>query len=198
MVKRYDQAYFDRWYRHPRHRVSSPAALARKVSAVVSVAEYLLGRGVRYVLDVGCGEAPWYPVLRRLRPAVRYTGIDASEYVVRRFGRRRNIRPGTFGGLRDLPDVETYDLVVCCDVMQYLSTRELRQGVSALGERLGGVAFLEAYTTADDMVGDLRDWHRRSPDYYRRLFRSSGLVACGLHCYVGAELAANTTALERT
>ena len=30
MSKRYDQAYFDRWYRHPRHRVKSDDTLVRK------------------------------------------------------------------------------------------------------------------------------------------------------------------------
>ena len=66
-MKTYDRAYFDRWYRDPRERVTTRAALERKVRMVISITEYILGRPIRTVLDVGCGEAPWYPVLRRIR-----------------------------------------------------------------------------------------------------------------------------------
>lgn len=196
-MKRYDRSYFDRWYRDPRHRVTTPAALGRKVSAVLGLSEYLLDQPVRSVLDVGCGEGAWCVQLRRLRPSAYYAGIDPSEYVVERYGRARNIRLGGFADLAALSDLDSYDLVVCCDVIQYLPTRELRTGVAALGERLSGVAFLEAYTTADELGGDKRDWRHRSPQYFRRLFRSAGLVSCGIHCYVGADLARDTVVLER-
>src|SRR5512132_2009708 len=78
IMKSYDQAYFERWYRDPADRVSTRASLERKVRMAVGVAEFLLGRPIRTVLDVGCGEAPWFPVLRRLRPRIRYTGVDSS------------------------------------------------------------------------------------------------------------------------
>ena len=58
----------------------------------LGVAEYFLRRKVRSVLDIGAGEGAWRAELRRLRPSIRYTGVDPSEYVVRRHGRRRNIR----------------------------------------------------------------------------------------------------------
>ena len=44
--KIYDQAYFDKWYRHPDHSVASPAELRRKIAMVVAQAEYYLGRPV--------------------------------------------------------------------------------------------------------------------------------------------------------
>jgi hypothetical protein len=61
---------------------------------------------------------------------------------------------------------------------------------------LGGVAFLEAYTTGDDMEGDLDGWHHRSKSRYRSIFADAGLVACGIHCYLTRELAANAVELE--
>ena len=99
MTKRYDQAYFDRWYRDPAHRMWARADVERKVRMVLGVAEYVLDRSVRSVLDVGCGEGSWQPVLTRLRPRVRYQGVDDSAYAVAKFGKRRNIRRGTVGGL---------------------------------------------------------------------------------------------------
>ena len=89
--KTYDRAYFDRWYRNPETRVKSSAGIKRKAALALSVAEYYLERPVKNVLDVGCGEGNWLPALQALRPAIHYTGIDASPYVVERFGKKRNI-----------------------------------------------------------------------------------------------------------
>jgi SAM-dependent methyltransferase len=198
-VKHYDQSYFHRWYRSPRTRVITPADTKRKARLALGAAEYMLGRPVRTVLDVGAGEGAWLLALRALRPGVRYTGVDPSEYVVRRFGKRRNIHWGTFAALDEVGLLSgKYDLIVCCGVVNYLSTRELERGLEVIAAMLAGVAFIEVWTTADDVVGDRRGWREHSPQYYRRLFRRAGLVACGMHCYVGAALADEPAALERS
>jgi SAM-dependent methyltransferase len=197
-VKHYDRSYFHRWYRNPRTRVITPADTKRKAQLALGAAEYMLGRPVRSVLDIGAGEGAWLGALRALRPGVRYTGIDPSEYVVRRFGRRRNIHWGTFGGLDEEALLSgTYDLVVCCGVVNYLSKRELERGLEVIAAVLAGVAFIEVWTTADDVVGDRLHWQEHSPAYYRRIFQRAGLVACGMHCYVGPALVGDLAALER-
>ena len=197
-MKRYDESYFHRWYRSPRTRVITPADTRRKAALALSAAEYMLGRQVRTVLDIGAGEGTWLAPLRVLRPRVRYTGVDPSEYVVRRFGKRRNIHWGAFGEL-DAAGLlfGSYDLVVCCGVVNYLSTRELESGLRTIASVLAGVAFIAVWTSSDDIVGDRRGWQEYSPAYYRRVFRQAGLVACGLHCYVGPDLAAEAAALEK-
>ena len=50
MAKRYDQSYFDRWYR--RGGIGGARRLARKVALAVATAEYHLERPLRSVLDV--------------------------------------------------------------------------------------------------------------------------------------------------
>ena len=112
---RYDRAYFDRWYRDPKTRVKSSAAIRRKAALSLSVAEYYLERPVRTVLDVGCGEGNWLPALRSLRKGIRYTGVDASSYAVGRYGKSRNIRLGTFDTLEEIGLADDYDLIVCSD-----------------------------------------------------------------------------------
>ena len=194
--KIYDAAYFAKWYRDPRTRVHTPDAVRRKVRMVVGVAEYFLRRKIRSVLDVGAGEGAWRAELRRLRPGVRYQGVDASEYAVRKHGRRRNICLGTFEELPDLALGRGYDLIVCADVLQYVPDAALRRGVSHLATLLRGVAFLESYTTGDEMEGDLAGWHPRSKALYRRIFAEAGLSACGLHCHVTRELAQRAVELE--
>src|SRR6185295_7525987 len=101
-LKTYDRAYFDEFYRNPRTRVATRDSLERKVHMAVSVAEFLMGRRIQSVLDVGSGEAQWRAVLRRMRKNIRYIAVDPSEYVVAHFGKQRNIRLGSFGGLGSL------------------------------------------------------------------------------------------------
>ncbi len=194
--KSYDEAYFKKWYRNPRTRVHSPDSVRRKVRMVVGVTEYFLGRKLRSVLDVGAGEGAWGREISRLRPGVRYLGIDPSRYAVARFGRRRNIRLGSFEELPTLALGRGYDLIVCADVLQYVADAALRRGVRHLASLLRGVAFLEAYTSGDEMEGDLVGWHQRSKAQYRRVFADASLVACGIHCYLDPRAAERAVELE--
>jgi SAM-dependent methyltransferase len=196
MQKQYDREYFDKWYRDPRHAVSSRQVLARKVALAVAVAEYYLCRPLRDVLDVGCGEGVWRKPLLALRPEVDYLGLDSSEYAVARYGRSRNIRLATFGQLGELRFDRTFDLIVCSDVIHYVASAELRRGLRGIAEMLDGVAFLELFTSVDAPDGDKRGFLARSPQWYRSAFAEAGLIACGSHCYVGPRLGGGLSALE--
>lgn len=193
----YDQAYFDKWYRHPKHRVKSPLDMRRQLGFIVAATEYLLERPVRRVLDVGCGEGNWAPVLRRLRPGAAYYGVDGSEYAVRRFGRRRNLRLGTFSSLGSLGLRTDFDLVLCLGVLNYLPPDELRAGLRQLRALSEGVVYLELFARADDATGDFRRASTRSAAWYRRTIREAGFVAVGMHCYLPKSLAWHAAALER-
>ena len=196
---RFSQRYFDKWYRDPHHRVETRDALARQVAFVVSAAEYLLSRRVRSVLDVGCGEGNWAPVLKRLRPTARYCGVDPSEYAVRRFGKRRNITLGRVESLDTLDLPSEFDLVVCAGTLNYLDPRGFARGLAQLAERCQGMAYLEIYTREDrDLIfGDVAGAVLRDPRWYRSRLRQAGFVACGLHCYVTERWRDNVVALER-
>lgn len=198
-MKKYDRDYFDRWYRDPRVRVATAAVVARKVHLVVSIAEALLQRRIRSVLDVGCGEAAWRAPLKKLRPGIRYAGVDSSAYVIARYGKRRGIRLGTFGGLAAIERAfrGRFDVIVCCDVLQYIPAPELKSGLESVASLLGGVAYLEAYTSDDSIEGDKRAWHHRTAREYRRAFGAAGLTSVGMHCWVGDQLAPMAAELER-
>ena len=196
-AKVYDRKYFDRWYRDSRHAPFHLGMLPRRVLLAVAAAEYLLERPIRSVLDVGCGEGRWRPLLLRARPGVRYIGVDSSEYVVGRYGRRRNIRLGRFGSLGRMRLRGPFDLIVCADVLHYVPLSEARLGLKAIARLLGGMAFMELFTAADDTLGDNVAFQPRSPAAYRRLFSAAGLVHLGLHCYVGRRLQDRLVAFER-
>ena len=163
---------------------------------VAAVTEYFLGRKLRSVLDVGAGEGAWGVELKRLRPKIHYTGVDSSDYAVKHFGRERHILRGSFETLPSLRLGSEYDLLICADMLQYLSTPVLKRGIRYLSRRLVGVAYLEAFTEADEMEGDLEGWHPRTKSQYRRIFGDAGLVGCGMHCYLTAELAEKAVELE--
>lgn len=193
---RFDRAYFDRWYRDPRRRVLDRAEIERRAALVLSIAEYVLERPARSVLDVGCGEGNWRAPLLARRPRLRYVGVDPSAYVVRRFGRRRNIIRGAAESLDTLPLRGPFDIVIASGVLNFLSERSLRRAVRALGRLTNGVAFLELFTSADDVVGDTREWRPRSAAFYRRVLRRAGFTQCGPHCYAARPAAGTLAALE--
>lgn len=199
--KRYDRAYFDRWYRDPRRRIEAPGELARRVTAVAALAELRLGRPLRSVLDVGCGEGRWRAPLIRLRPRLHYLGLDGSADAVARFGARRGLHRVAFAELPDyaLPRGARgpFDLVVCSDVLHYLDDAEIHVGLPALARWTGGVAHLALLTAEDEVEGDLDGFHRRPAAWYRELFARLGLVGCGLQCYLPAARAVELPALER-
>jgi SAM-dependent methyltransferase len=193
----YDKAYFDKWYRHPRHRVKSPGDIARQLRFIVGATEYLLERPVRGVLDVGCGEGNWLRPLRQIRRRVRYWGVDSSEYAVRRWGRRRNIQLGTFGSLSALQLPSEIDLVLCCGVLMYVAPEELRAGLEAIQDRATGVCYFEVFTSEDDATGDFTRSEMRPSRWWRRLFRETGFVSCGMHLYLPRGLKDRAGTLER-
>ena len=197
MTKTYDRAYFDKWYRDPKHKVLSRQTLELKVRLAITVAEYHLGRPISNVLDVGCGEGVWQPILAELRPDAAYLGFESSEYAVRRYGLERNIRPLTFGQLGELRLDQRYDLVVCADVLHYLRGAEVERGLPGLAANLAGVAFIEVYTSQDDTEGDLQGFLKRPTSWYREQFSRVGLVGCGNHCYLSADLARGAAQLEK-
>jgi len=162
----------------------------------VTITEFLIGREIRTVLDVGCGEAPWFPILRRMRPNVRYVGVDSSEYAIERYGATRNIRHGTLATLGSMKSLRVSDLVVCADVLQYVETAEAERGLRAIRRLLGGAAYIEAFATEDAMAGDHVDWHERSAAEYRRLFRRAGLTQCGPYCFTDLDELDRLTTFE--
>ena len=192
----FDQAYFDKWYRHPRHRVKTPAELARQVAFVVRLAEWVLGRPLRTVLDVGCGEGQWCPAIRRLRPAVRYHGVDPSAYAVARHGARRGLQQGGIDELDTLTLDPQYDLVVCCGMLNYLAPDTLRRGLRQVAQRTGGMAYLELFTADDAVTGDTRWPAPQAPAWYRRTLRQAGFHGIGMHSYVPSVQRSRLAALE--
>lgn len=197
MAKQYDRSYFDRWYRPAERRPGAAGQLARKVALAVAGCEYYLGRRLRSVLDIGCGEGAWRAPLRRLRPKVDYLGLDSSQYAVARHGSRRNLRLVDFAQLGELRFDGSADLLVCSDVLHYLDAVTLRRGLSGFAQLGHGMAWIELFCRGDQAEGDHEGWRARPASFYRRAFAEAGLLAVGSHCYLLPPLHEQAVALER-
>lgn len=192
--KTYDRAYFDKWYR--KAGIGDAARLQRKVALAVTMAEYHLGRPLRTVLDIGCGEGAWRAPLLKLRPKARYLGFDSSEYAVRRYGAKRDLHFARFGDFAVLRPCPPVDLLICSDVLHYLSTRELARGLPGLAELCAGIAFLEVFAKEDETEGDDVGFQARPARVYRQRFEAAGFRFVGSHCWLSPARAGDAAALE--
>jgi len=195
--KRYDAAYYARWYHDPTTRVASRTLVRRKAALALAATESLLERPVRNVLDVGCGEAPWRAALLGLRPRLRYVGVDPSAWASERWGAGRGVLRGGLSDLESLPLRGPFDLVVCSDVLHYVGTADLRAGVAAMASLARGLLWLEAFTSEDDFEGDVAGFVPRPARAYRAMFRRAGLVPLGLWLHASPAVAPRVAALER-
>jgi SAM-dependent methyltransferase len=196
-VKRYDRAYFERFYLDPRTRVLAPAERRRRVAAAVAATERWLERPPRDVLDVGCGLGLWGREIRRLRRRVRYLGFEPSEAIPEIARDGFAVRRGGFPEVAALPARRRFDLVLCVDLLHYLAPREVERVLPALVARARGPLLLEVLTSAEDVEGDLAGLRRRSPGWWRECFAAHGLVGVGLHLWLPPALAESPAALER-
>jgi SAM-dependent methyltransferase len=171
--------------------------MVRIVRFVLFTAEHILERPVRSVLDVGAGEGNWYPLLKRLRPAVRYRGIDPSAYAVARYGASRHLSQGSVTDLQGAGARGTYDLVIASGMLNYLSATDFRTGLSEIARHTGGVAYLEVFAKQDAFTGDTDSMPLRPAHWYRNQFAEAGFTSCGLHLYVPAPVARRLARLER-
>ena len=194
-AKRYDRRYYERFYRDRTTRVLTPAERRLRVAAVVALAEHHLGRRLRSALDVGCGAGLWGRELVRLRPRLRYLGLDPSPAAVALAPRRLAVRRA---GLADLGSLGRgrYDLVICADVLHYLDADAVRAALPALVARARGPLYLEVLTAAEAVEGDRGGLRRRPPAWYLALFARAGLRPAGLHLYLPEALAEPASALE--
>ena len=163
--ERFDASFYRRFYQDPRTRVVTRAEMTRRadlVAAFVRHGEYR----VRTILDVGCGLGLMRKALQAHFPRARYTGLEVSRYLCERHGWEH-------GSAATFESPRPYDLVICYDVLQYLTGREAVAALRNLGRLCAGVLHFGVLTTEDwelycDRKNTDRDVHIRAGSWYRR------------------------------
>lgn len=169
-IRRFDRAYYDRFYRDPSTRVSDLGAV-RKLARLVAAWTDYLEVPVRHILDVGCGLGHWRTAARTLWPRARWHGVEFSEHLCRRHG-------WTQGSIVDFDPLATlgratFDLVICQGVLQYLDDRDAATALRNLARWSHGAMYFEALTRQDwerhcDRTRTDGAVHLRTGAWYRR------------------------------
>jgi len=190
---RFDAAFYRRFYRDPRTRVATRTEFRLRARLIGAFLRHTR-LPVRSILDAGCGLGYFREPLLAEWPRARYTGLEVSEYLCRRYG-------WVQGSLAEFGPDERYDLVVCHDVLQYLGAREAAAALRNLGELCRGVLHFNALTEEDwrlhcDRRTTDRDVHLRPAAWYRRRLRRD-FVDAGSCLFVHRSAPVHLWELER-
>ncbi len=161
----FDRDYYERFYRDPKTTVYTLADVERLGAFVCAYIQHMDHKVLR-VLDIGCGLGFWRPVITKYFPKVKYTGVEYSQYLCEEYG-------WTQGSVVDYEDKQSYDLVICQGVLQYLGHKDAAAAIANLATLCSGVLYLEALTTEDwetNCDQDRTDGtvHLRKASWYRR------------------------------
>jgi SAM-dependent methyltransferase len=137
-AQRFDAAYYAEWYGDIDTRVEIADRAARFVLSYVDHMDL----SIRNALDLGCGLGLWKQALAEQAPKVRYTGVETSPYLCRKFGWKQG-DVCTYGGDRQ------YDLVICQGVLQYLAERDCEAAIANLARLSRRFVYLEVLTRGD-------------------------------------------------
>ena len=165
MRDRFGPEFYRRHYVDPRTRVVTRAEMARRAELVAAFVHHAELK-VRSILDVGCGLGLMKEQLQRRFPRARYVGLEVSPYLCEKFvwecGSAATYDPG-----------RTFDLVVCYDVLQYLTSRDAAAALRNLARLCSGILHFGALTRQDwelycDRRSTDRNVHMRPGSWYRR------------------------------
>jgi hypothetical protein len=176
--RRFDEAYYHRYYESPETRVVSPeehAALARFVFEFARWNKI----EIKSVLDVGAGIALWKRWIEQNAKEVAYHGTEVSPTMCKKYGLMQ----------RDIArwrDRKKHDLIVCQGVLQYLPDPDVAPAVANIAAMSRGLLYLEVTTRFDlrercDKERTDQDIFIRNGSYYRGILLKHFLqVGAGL------------------
>jgi SAM-dependent methyltransferase len=166
----FDAAYFKKFYLNPATRVVTLTEMRNRAALIAAI----LRQGhipVRSILDAGCGIGLLRKPFAAVLPRARYSGLEASAYLCRRFGWTR-------GSVVDFAPRQPFDLLVCYDVLQYLPDAQAERAIANFARLTASALYVSALTTEDwrdncDRSRTDRDVHLRTGGWYRRRLKKS-------------------------
>jgi len=177
--RRFDEAYYHRFYDDPKTRVVSEGDHATLAEYVFAVAKYN-SIAIETVLDVGAGVGLWKRWIAKNAKSAEYLGTEVSQAMCKKHGFEH----------RDIArwrDRKKYDLIICQGVLQYLPDPDVAPAVANIAAMSKGLVYFEAMTRGDvrdriDKEKSDTDVYIRNGSYYRGLFaKHFTAVGLGLH-----------------
>ena len=77
---KFDAAYYDRFYRNPKTRATSPQEQDLQAQFIASYVRYL-AIPISHIIDIGCGLGTLLGSLQQAFPDAVCTGVEVSEYM---------------------------------------------------------------------------------------------------------------------
>lgn len=179
MYKRFDARFYRRFYMNPRTRVTTRAEMARRAGMVAALVKQL-ELPVTRILDAGCGLGWLRTPLLKAFPGAAYVGLEVSEHLCREHG-------WVHESLAQYRPRARFDLIICYDVMQYLSDRDAVRAMANLGRLSRGALYFHAPTREDwhdnaDVETSDGEINLRAASWYRsRLSRNFEHAGFGVH-----------------
>jgi 2-polyprenyl-3-methyl-5-hydroxy-6-metoxy-1,4-benzoquinol methylase len=134
-------AYFRKFYLDARTRVITRAEMRRRAALIAAILRQAQ-IPVRSILDAGCGIGLLRAAFGELLPRAGYSGLEVSGYLCKRYG-------WICGSVVDYAPRKPYDLVVCYDVLQYLSDRDAARAIANLARLTRAALYVSALTSED-------------------------------------------------
>ena len=158
----FDAAYYDRFYRDPETRAASDAEQRTQAVFIASYLRYL-DVNIDSILDLGCGLGTLHRQLQQSLQAAKVTGVDVSEYLCETYGWEQ----GSVVNFKCSP----HDLVICSDVLGYLSDGDCNKAINNLAKRCASALYLSVLTEEDLEICDKQHTdmrqHARPYTWYR-------------------------------
>jgi SAM-dependent methyltransferase len=182
----FDRAYYQRYYFDPRTAVASRGEVRARARLIAAFALHA-GLPVRRILEAGCGTGLLRAELLRRLPQVHYVALESSAYLCRRYGWRK-------GRIEEYRSRTPFDLVICYDVLQYLSDSAAQRALANFGRLCRGALYFTALTRHDyqhncDQARTDVAVHLRTAGWYRtRLRRQFSEAGLGFWLRRGAPL----------
>jgi len=185
-TRSFDARFYQRFYMDPRTRVTTREEMSRRGDMVAALVQQL-ELPVKRILDAGCGLGWLREPLLEAFPGATYVGLEVSEHLCQEHGWIRK-------SLADYRPRGQFDLIVCYDVMQYLSDRDAAKAMANLARLSRGALYFHAPTRGDwrdnaDLSTSDGDIHLRTVDWYRaRLKRHFEHAGFGIHVRRGVPI----------
>jgi hypothetical protein len=176
--RRFDEAYYHRFYEDPKTRVTSQEEHSALAEFVFAFARHNKIE-MKSMLDVGAGVGLWKRWMEKNAKGVQYTGTEVSQAMCKKHGFLH----------RDIArwrDRKKHDLIVCQGVLQYLPDPDVAPAIANIAAMSRGLVYIEVTTRLDlrercDEVRTDSDIHVRNGSYYRGILNKHFLnVGCGL------------------
>lgn len=168
----FNAEYYERFYFNAETRAASPTEQKRLAAFIAAYVRYL-ELPIHNILDVGCGIGTILNALAKKLPKAQCTGVEFSKYLCDTYGWQQGSVINYQGRA---------DLVVCADVLAYLSKADCKKALTNLATITNQVLYLSVLTTEDvaQCDIDLTDMQQkiRPAEWYKNQL-SKNFVAIG-------------------